>query len=51
MLIRTSVFNEFGDWISNRQPATSCPLPIRTCFFKNGNSRIGGRVWDRIGIR
>ena len=23
MLIQTKVFNEFGDWFSNRQPATS----------------------------
>ena len=53
MLIRTSVFNLFGDWFSNRQPATSCRLPISTCFFfkKNGNSRVGGNVADRIGFR
>ena len=33
---------------SNRQPATSCRIGL---VFKNGNSKIGARVGDRIGVR
>ena len=43
-------FNEFGDWFSNRQPATSS-VADSNLLFQNGNSRIGGRVVDRIGFR
>ena len=51
MLIRTYVFNEFGDWFSNlnRQLVAGCLFEL--AFFLNGNSRVGGKVADTIGFR
>ena len=40
---------EIGFRIGNRQLVACCRFVL--AFLKNGNSRIGGRVWDRIGIR
>ena len=47
MLIRTSVFNEIGDWfrIGNRQLAAGCRFEL--AFFKTGTVEVG----DKIGFR
>ena len=48
MLIRIYVFNEFFR-IGNRQLVAGCRFEL--AFLKNGNSRIRGKVGDRIGFR
>ena len=41
--------SEIGFRIGNRHLVAGCRFEL--AFFLNGNSRIGGKVADRIGFR